>query len=151
MSSSRILLVEDNSDDILLTKRAFARAGISSEIVVVHDGLEALDYLHCSGKYSTRSDRLVPLLVLLDLSMPRMGGLQFLKEIRADSELRFIPIVVLTSSGENRDVCESYRLGANSYIQKPVDFERFVQTIGALSSYWLAFNIGPKECRGHGY
>lgn len=151
MNSSRILLVEDNLDDILLTKRAFDRAGISSEIVVTHDGLEALDYLHCSGEYRTRSDPTPPVLVLLDLSMPRMGGHQFLKEMRADDDLRFIPIVVLTSSGEDRDVCESYRLGANSYIQKPVDFEQFVQTIRALGRYWMVLNIGPKERCGHVY
>jgi two-component system response regulator len=149
LNESRILLVEDNPDDILLTKRAFDRADISSEIIVTYDGLEALDYLHCSGEYNTRLDRTLPILVLLDLSMPRMGGHQLLKEMRADNELRFMPIVVLTSSGEDRDVCESYRLGANSYIQKPVDFERFVQTIRTLLQYWLGVNIGPKECCGH--
>ena len=150
MSSKKILLVEDNTDDVLLTLRALQRANILNEVVVARDGAEALDYLTSQGQYAGRDSKDVPVVVLLDLKMPRMGGLEFLEKIRNVNELKFLPVVILTSSGEDRDVCESYNLGANSYIQKPVDFDQFVQAIRTLGWYWLVLNVspvgGPESC-----
>jgi CheY-like chemotaxis protein len=143
MSSKKILLVEDNTDDVLLTLRALQRANILNEVVVARDGVEAYDYLTSTGQYAGRDQNDMPVVVLLDLKMPRMGGLEFLKKIRNINDLKFLPVVILTSSKEDRDVCESYNLGANSYIQKPVDFDQFVQAIKTLGLYWLVLNISP--------
>jgi CheY-like chemotaxis protein len=142
MGEERILLVEDNADDVILTKRALRRANIVNEIDVAEDGVEALDFLNCSGKYSSRADGL-PIVVLLDLKMPRMGGLELLKEIRSNERLKLLPVVILTSSREEQDVIESYNLGANSYIQKPVDFDQFVKAVQTLGLYWLLLNVSP--------
>jgi len=150
MLSKKILLVEDNTNDALLTLRALQRADILNEVVVARDGAEALDYLTSQGQYVGRNSEDLPVVVLLDLKMPRMGGLEFLEKIRNISSLKFLPVVILTSSNEDRDVCESYNLGANSYIQKPVDFDRFVQAIRTLGLYWLVLNVspmgGPETC-----
>lgn len=150
MSSKKILLVEDNTNDVLLTLRALQRADILNEVVVARDGAEALDYLTSQGQYVGRNSEDLPVVVLLDLKMPRMGGLELLEKIRNISSLKFLPVVILTSSNEDRDVCESYNLGANSYIQKPVDFDRFVQAIRTLGLYWLVLNVnpmgGPETC-----
>ena len=150
MLSKKILLVEDNTNDVLLTLRALQRADILNEVVVARDGAEALDYLTSQGQYVGRNSEDLPVVVLLDLKMPRMGGLEFLEKIRNISSLKFLPVVILTSSNEDRDVCESYNLGANSYIQKPVDFDRFVQAIRTLGLYWLVLNVspmgGPETC-----
>lgn len=150
MSSKKILLVEDNTNDVLLTLRALQRADILNEVVVARDGAEALDYLTSQGQYVGRNPEELPVVVLLDLKMPRMGGLEFLEKIRNINSLKFLPVVILTSSNEDRDVCESYNLGANSYIQKPVDFDRFVQAIRTLGLYWLVLNVspmgGPETC-----
>ena len=145
MKEGTILLVEDNEDDIVLTQRALKKANILNQVVVVRDGKEALDYLRCEGDYANSTDRELPVVILLDLKMPRMGGLDCLKEIREDRKLKVLPVVVLTSSSEDRDICESYQLGANSYIQKPVDFDQFVKAIQTLGLYWLVLNVGPES------
>ncbi|MHA2353363.1 MAG: response regulator [Candidatus Thorarchaeota archaeon] len=150
MSSKKILLVEDNTDDVLLTLRALQRANILNEVVVARDGEEALDYLTSEGQYAGRDSKDLPVVVLLDLKMPRMGGLELLEKIRKVNSLKFLPVVILTSSKEDRDICESYNLGANSYIQKPVDFDQFVEAIRTLGLYWLVLNVnspgGSDEC-----
>ena len=150
MSSKKILLVEDNTDDVLLTLRALQRANILNEVVVARDGAEALDYLTSEGQYAGRDTLDHPVVVLLDLKMPRMGGLECLEKMRKIKNLKHLPVVILTSSNEDRDICESYNLGANSYIQKPVDFDQFVQAIRTLSLYWLVLNVnppgGPESC-----
>lgn len=150
LSSKKILLVEDNTDDVLLTLRALQRADILNQVVVARDGVEALDYLTSEGQYAGRDPTDKPVVVLLDLKMPRMGGLEFLEKIRKINPLMFLPVVILTSSTEDRDVCESYSLGANSYIQKPVEFDRFVEAIRTLGLYWLDLNVhpkgGPEDC-----
>ncbi|MFW9767535.1 MAG: response regulator [Candidatus Thorarchaeota archaeon] len=143
MSSKKILLVEDNTDDVLLTLRALQRANILNEVVVARDGIEAFDYLTSTGQYAGRDKTDMPVVVLLDLKMPRMGGLELLEKIRNVNILKFLPVVILTSSKEDRDICESYHLGANSYIQKPVDFDQFVQAIKTLGLYWLVLNVSP--------
>lgn len=144
MSTEKILLVEDNEDDIVLTKRALAKSNILNDVIVAHDGVEALDYLKKQGEYAENTDE-KPVVILLDLNMPRMGGLDFLRIVRSDPASKGLPIVILTSSREDRDICESYNLGANSYIQKPVDFGQFVEAIQTLGLYWLVLNIRPKE------
>ena len=143
MSSKKILLVEDNTDDVLLTLRALQRANILNEVVVARDGAEALDYLTSEGQYTGRDTKDLPVVVLLDLKMPRMGGLECLEKMRKIKNLKHLPVVILTSSNEDRDVCESYNLGANSYIQKPVDFDQFVEAIRTLGLYWLVLNVSP--------
>jgi CheY-like chemotaxis protein len=143
VSTKKILLVEDNTDDVLLTLRALQRANILNEVVVARDGAEALDYLTSEGQYAGRDVNDHPVVVLLDLKMPRMGGLEFLEKIRKVKSLKFLPVVILTSSKEDRDICESYNLGANSYIQKPVDFDQFVEAIRTLGLYWLVLNVNP--------
>jgi two-component system response regulator len=143
MSTRKILLVEDNTDDVLLTLRALQRANILNDVVVARDGHEAFDYLSAKGQFAGRDASDFPVVVLLDLKMPRMSGLEFLRRIRTMNDLRLLPVVILTSSKEEQDVSESYNLGANSYIQKPVDFDQFVQAIRTLGFYWLALNVSP--------
>jgi two-component system response regulator len=143
VSSKKILLVEDSTDDVLLTLRALQQANILNEVVVARDGQEASEYLTGEGQYAGRDISNQPVVVLLDLKMPRMGGLEFLQRIRTISHLKFLPVVILTSSKEDQDIFESYHLGANSYIQKPVDFEQFVQAIRTLGLYWLVLNVSP--------
>ncbi len=138
-----ILLVEDNEDDIVLTQRALKKANILNNLVVVNDGIEALEYLRCDGKYAERDPSDVPVVVLLDLNMPRMNGLDFLRELRQDSKFKLLPVVILTSSNEDRDIVESYNLGANSYVRKPVDFNQFVESVKTLGLYWVLLNISP--------
>jgi two-component system response regulator len=134
--------------------RALQRANILNEVVVARDGSEALDYLTSEGQYVGRDMTDLPVVVLLDLKMPRMGGLEFLEKVRKIRSLKFLPVVILTSSKEERDVCESYNLGANSYIQKPVDFNQFVEAIRTLGLYWLVLNVnpprGPEGCDQQG-
>ncbi|MHA1247589.1 MAG: response regulator [Candidatus Thorarchaeota archaeon] len=143
MNRSKILLVEDSEDDIVLTKRALEKAKIANELVVARDGEEALLYLRGEGPYKDKAPDDLPAVVLLDLNMPRMSGLEFLKELRSDERLRLLPVVVLTSSREERDVLESYSLGANSYVQKPVSFDEFAESVKTLSTYWLLLNVAP--------
>lgn len=135
-----ILLVEDSQDDIDLTLRAFRKNGMANRVAVVRDGVEALDYL-VSASGGDAAER--PQLVLLDLKLPRLDGLQLLQRIRTNPATRFLPVVILTSSTEERDLVNSYTLGANSYVRKPVDFEQFVQALQQIGSYWLLMNQAP--------
>ncbi len=135
-----ILLVEDNPDDEALTLRAFNKNKISNPVVVARDGVEALDYLFGTGNYAGRDTTVMPAVVLLDLKLPRIDGLEVLRRIRAHERTALLPVVVLTTSKEQQDILEAYRLGANSYIRKPVDFERFIQAVGLLGVYWLSLN-----------
>ena len=143
MNDGPILLVEDNPDDVILTKRALKDANIANEVIVARDGVEALEYLRGEGAPEGRDTSIMPEVILLDLKMPRMGGLELLKIIRSEEKTKLLPVVILTSSKEERDVIESYSLGANSYIQKPVDFDRFAVAVKQLGLYWLLVNIGP--------
>ena len=143
MNGKIILLVEDNPDDVQLTLRALKKSKIMNEVVVAQDGVEALEYLFGTGKYAGRDTRVLPQVVLLDLKMPKMDGLEVLQRLRGDDRTKLLPIVVLTTSSEDRDRVESYKLGANSYIRKPVDFEQFVGAVQQLGLYWLVLNESP--------
>jgi len=143
--SNIILLVEDNADDVELTLRAFRKSKILNEIVVVSDGVEALDYLFGTGAHAGRDPKRVPEVVLLDLKLPKIGGLEVLRRLRAEEQTRRIPVVVLTSSNEERDVLSSYDLGANSFVRKPVDFAQFVEAAQQLGLYWLVMNQPPPK------
>ena len=140
-----ILLVEDDPQDVRLTLRELQSANLANQIEVARDGEEALDFLFCRGVHSGRSLRHPPRLVLLDLKLPKVDGLQVLQEIKSRPETHAIPVVVMTSSREEQDMVESYKLGVNSYIQKPVDFDQFRQTIKTLGLYWLVVNQSPPE------
>jgi len=146
MTSQVILLVEDNPSDIGLTRRAMEKSGISNPLVVAEDGQDALDYIFCDGAHSAREIADTPLLVLLDLKLPRVDGLEVLRRIRADPRTRRIPVVILTSSSEERDVTAGYDNGTNSYIRKPVDFYQFAEVIKQLGMYWLVINQPPPRC-----
>jgi two-component system response regulator len=135
-----ILLVEDNPDDVELTRIAFKESRIANELVVAHDGEEALDYVFGTGKYAGRDAKVRPSVILLDLKLPKVDGLEVLRRLRADERTRRIPVVVLTSSREQEDVVESYDLGANSYVRKPVDFTQFLEATKQLDLYWLVLN-----------
>jgi CheY-like chemotaxis protein len=140
-----ILLVEDDPQDVRLTLRELQRENLRSRIIVARDGEEALDVLFCRGAFQERSPHNPPKLVLLDLKLPKLGGLQVLREIKSKPETRAIPVVVMTSSGEERDIVESYKLGVNSYIQKPMDFDQFRQTVKSLGLYWMVVNRLPPD------
>jgi two-component system, response regulator len=139
-----ILLVEDNPDDVALTLRALQNANLANHIQVVRDGAEALEFMFCEGVHSERNPENGPKVILLDLKLPKVDGLEVLRRLKADSRTRFIPIIVLTSSKEQNDVVESYHLGVNSYIVKPVNFESFVAAVQQLGMYWLLLNQPPK-------
>ncbi len=138
-----ILLVEDNADDEALTIRALRRNNVANEVIVKRDGAEALDYLFARGAHAGRDAGDLPEVVLLDLKLPKVDGLEVLRQIRADERTALLPVVILTSSGEERDLVEGYRLGANSYVRKPVDFTEFSQAVGQLGLYWLLLNQAP--------
>ena len=138
-----ILLVEDNEDDELLTLRALARNNIKNEVVVVRDGAEAMDFLMAQGHYDGRDPSDLPAMILLDLKLPKMGGLEVLRAIRKNEFTRLLPVVVLTSSLEEQDLIRSYGLGANSYVRKPVDFHQFSEAVRQLGLYWLILNQKP--------
>ena len=140
MSNKDILLVEDNPDDVELTRIAFAEAKIANDLVVVSDGAQALDFLFARGEYAHRDPADLPSIVLLDLNLPKVDGREVLQAIRASEATRNLPVVVLTTSAEPIDVVASYALGVNSYIQKPVDFERFVWAVKQVGLYWLVLN-----------
>jgi len=143
MSAGKIvLLVEDNADDELLTIRAFRKNNLRNEIVVARDGVEALDYLFATGAHVGRAPGL-PEMVLLDLKLPRLDGLEVLRRIRADHRTALLPVVILTSSKQEEDLLKSYELGANSYVRKPVEFEAFVEAVRNLGLYWLVVNEAP--------
>lgn len=146
MPGKVILLVEDDPDDELLTLRALKKNRILNEVVVARDGVEALDYLLGGGDDADLSPDPLPQVVLLDLRLPKLDGLEVLRQLRADDRTRLLPVVVLTSSDEERDIVDSYRLGANSYVRKPVDFAQFSEAVRQLGLYWLILNEGlPSE------
>jgi two-component system response regulator len=147
MNAKTILLVEDNPSDIELTQRALARSRIANEMVVVQDGQEALDYIFGAGAYAGRDVSVLPGVALLDLHLPKVSGLDVLRAVRADLRTRRMPVVILTSSNEERDVAAGYDLGVNSYIQKPVDFERFAEAVRTLGLYWLVLNEPPPKAQ----
>ncbi len=142
MSDKTILLVEDNPDDAMLTRHAFAKTIWKDMLVIARDGVEALEYLQ-GGKSDRLSTRPLPSLILLDLKMPRVNGLELLKKIRENSQTRFIPVVVLTSSNEQQDIIDGYTLGANCYIRKPIDFEQFETIIQKIIDFWINLNEVP--------
>ena len=139
-----ILLVEDNPDDEVLTRRALKKNNIGNEVVVARDGAEALDYLFGMGAYEGRDLSVMPQVVLLDLKLPKVDGLEVLRQIRTDERTRLLPVVILTSSREQQDLLDGYGYGANSYIRKPVDFAQFVEAVRQLGLYWLVLNETPQ-------
>lgn len=143
MHAKVILLVEDNPDDEELTLMALQKNNIMNEVVVARDGVEALEFLFGDGPESCAQRRVLPSIILLDLKLPRVDGLEVLRRIRGDDRTRMLPVVVLTSSKEERDLLESYALGCNSYVRKPVDFAQFVEATRQLGLYWLLLNEGP--------
>jgi two-component system, response regulator len=145
MKGKYILLVEDNEDDEILTIRALKRNRILNEVVVLRDGEEALDYIFARGQYSKRNIKDIPSVTLLDIKLPKISGIEVLKRIRENEITKVMPVVILTSSSEERDIVESYRLGVNSYIKKPVDSEQFRKAVKHLGLYWLLLNIAPTE------
>jgi two-component system, response regulator len=143
MMGKYILLVEDNPDDVKLTLRALERERIGNSVQVAIDGVEALEYLFATGRFAGRDTTIMPQVILLDLKMPRMDGLEVLKRIRSDERTKLLPVVILTTSSEEKDRIESYKLGANSYIRKPVDFVQFAEAVKQLGLYWLVINEAP--------
>ncbi len=147
MAEKYILLVEDNADDEALSIRALKRNGVVNEVVVARDGVEAADFLLGTGTYAAQGLRDLPAVVLLDLKLPRMDGLEVLRLIRSDPRARLVPVVVLTSSIEETDLTTSYNLGANSYLRKPVDFDEFMEAVRQLGTYWLMLNQIPPSTK----
>ena len=145
MKNKTILLIEDNPDDEALTLRALHKNNILNEVAVTRDGQEALDYLFCEGAYAARAPGDVPTVVLLDLKLPKIDGLEVLQRLRADERTHLQPVVILTSSKEEQDIIDGYRLGANSYIRKPVDFNQFMEAVRQLGLYWLVLNETPPK------
>jgi two-component system, response regulator len=138
-----ILLVDDSSDDVELTMRALKKNSIKNRIIVANDGVEALDFLFGTGKYAGRDAGDMPALIVLDLKIPKIEGLEVLRIVRSDARTRLLPVVILTSSKEERDLARGYALGANSYVRKPVDFNQFADAVGLLGLYWLLINEAP--------
>ena len=143
IKNGMILLVEDEPDDEALTLRALHQNNVGNRIVVVHDGVEALDYLFAKNDYADRDPNDLPQLILLDIKLPKMDGLEVLRQLRTNPRTRLLPVVILTSSKEEQDLIEGYKSRVNSYIRKPVDFTRFVETIRELGLYWLGLNEEP--------
>jgi two-component system response regulator len=141
--ANTILLVEDNADDEELTLRAFRKSKVLNRVEIVRDGVEALDYLFATGPHAARDPKAMPAVILLDLKLPKLGGLEVLRRVRADERTRRIPVVVLTSSNEEKDILSSYGLGANSFVRKPVDFAQFMEAAQQLGMYWLVMNEPP--------
>lgn len=150
MDEKLIFLVEDNPDDEALTLRALTRSKLANRIVVARDGVEALDFVFGAGAYAGRDTAIQPELILLDLKLPKLDGFEVMKRLRADDRTRLLPVVILTSSIEERDLVNGYGLGANSYIRKPVDFEQFTAAVNQIGLYWLVLNERPPAPpRGH--
>lgn len=143
MEEKIILLVEDNSDDVELTIRAFNKNHISNKMIVANNGVEAMDYLFGKGMYAGREIKDLPILIILDLNLPKINGLEVLKAIRQNEITKLLPVVILTSSKQEEDVIACYKLGANSYLPKPVDFKEFIETVKLLGLYWLLRNEPP--------
>lgn len=143
MNDNVILLVEDNPNDELLTLRALKKNNVLNRVVVAHDGVEALEYLFATGAHAARDSEVLPQLVLLDLKLPKVDGLEVLRRMRSDERTRLVPVVILTSSTERQDMLEGYGLGANSYVRKPVNFVQFTAAVEQLKSYWLVLNESP--------
>jgi two-component system response regulator len=143
MNNRTILLVEDNPKDEMLTMRALKKCHVANEIVVVRDGAEVLDYLFVTGEYAGREPEDLPMVILLDLKLPKIDGLEVLRRIRGDERTRLLPVVILTSSDEEKDIVAGYRLGANSYVRKPVSFADFSKAVADLGRYWLITNEPP--------
>jgi two-component system response regulator len=139
-----ILLVEDNPNDVELTLRALKKRNLANKVHVVRDGAEALEFIFGTGTYAERDINHIPKVILLDLKLPKVDGLEVLRRVKSDERTKIIPVVVLTSSKEERDMVESYKLGANSYITKPVDFDKFAQTVSEMGFYWLLVNQPPR-------
>ena len=146
-TNRNILLVEDNPDDVELTLRALKQYNIRNEIAVVRDGAEALDYLFATGTYSNRDTSVMPAVIILDLKLPKVDGLEVLQRMRADERTKLVPVVILTSSREEQDMINGYKFGANSYVRKPVDFTQFVEAARQLGLYWLVINEPPPKKR----
>ncbi len=143
MDNGIIMLVEDNADDVDLTLRSLKKQNIFNEVVVARDGVEALDYLFTTGPYAGRDASIMPAVVLLDLKIPKIDGLEVLRRLRADERTHFLPVVIVTSSNEEQDMVAGYRLGVNSYVRKPVDFVQFSDAVRQLGLYWLLLNERP--------
>jgi two-component system response regulator len=147
MTMKSILLVEDNPDDEALTLRALEKNHISNDIIVARDGVEALDYLFGTGAYASRDTRDTPQVILLDINLPRINGLEVLRRLRADPRMEHVPVVILTSSTEEDDMLKGYQNGANSYVRKPVNFNEFIDVVRNLGMYWLLLNELPTRPR----
>lgn len=147
MYEKLILLVEDNPDDEALTIRALKKSNVLNEVIVAHDGVEALDFLFATGTYEGRDKNNLPEVILLDLKLPKLDGLEVLKHIRENELTKLLPVVILTSSKEEKDVLNSYKLGVNSYIRKPVNFKQFAEAVKQLGLYWLVLNEPPPKYR----
>ena len=145
-----ILLVEDNPDDVELTLRVVKKNAIINKVVVAQDGPEALDYLFCTGAYADRDPQDIPGVILLDLRLPKIDGLEVLRRIRGNDQTKLLPVVVLTSSDEEQDLVDSYKLGVNSYIRKPVNFVQFTEAVRQLAMYWVLWNQAPPNRRSDG-
>ena len=146
MDNTKVLLVEDNQEDAVLTLRALKKNNIENKVYVVRDGVEALDFLFCTNKFAKRDPRDMPQLVLLDMELPTMSGLEVLRRVRADNRTHGLPVVILSSSNEEQVIVESYKSGANSYVCKPTDFAQFMEAVRHLGSYWLAASaVPPRE------
>ena len=143
MKEKTVLLVEDNPDDVELTLRAFKKNNVANGVVVTRDGAEALDFLFGRGAYEDRDLSVMPVVIFLDLKLPKIDGLEVLRRLRADERTKLLPVVILTSSKEEQDIMSGYSLGANSYVRKPVDFEQFVEAVRQLGLYWLLLNESP--------
>jgi CheY-like chemotaxis protein len=148
MEQKNILLVEDNPDDIELARRAFQKVNNNNNIIVTYDGAETLDYLYGKGKYQGRNTDELPRIILLDLKMPKVNGLEVLKHVRENQQTKYIPVIILTSSHDKKDVIRSYELGANSYIVKPINFLKFSEVVQQIVIYWLTLNEQPTVIRG---
>jgi two-component system response regulator len=145
IKNETILLVEDNPDDVTLTLRAFRKNKIANKVVVARDGVEALDYLFCQEAHANRDPNDTPKLILLDLKLPKLDGIQVLERLRGNERTKLLPVVILTSSKEEQDLISGYKCGANSYVRKPVDFNKFVEAVHQIGLYWLLINEPPNQ------